>query len=145
GVRSATRANLRAALGALDVGPGDACIVHMSSHGTRRGFQLGPRVTLTPRQLDAALDETCGRAPTVLLISACLPGVFTGPAMRQPNRVILTAARRDRTSFGCSAELELNYWDGCVLEHLPGASSWRGLHERVRACIARKERHTGVE
>ena len=51
----------------------------------------------------------------MVLVSACYSGVFVGPSMQKKNRIILTAARQDRTSFGCSAENEYTYWDSCLI------------------------------
>lgn len=38
--------------------------------------------------------------PTTLILSACYSGSFLEP-LQSPNRIILTAAAKDRTSFGC--------------------------------------------
>ena len=51
----------------------------------------------------------------------------------------LTAARPDRTSFGCSAEETYTYWDGCLVDSFPGVSTWEELYERVTACVEEKE------
>ena len=54
---------------------------------------------LRPGVLANMLDRTCGKRPTVVIISACFSGVFL-PALASSNRMVLTAARPDRTSFG---------------------------------------------
>jgi hypothetical protein len=40
--------------------------------------------------------------PTIVVISACYSGSFIRD-LRGPRRIILTAARADRSSFGCGA------------------------------------------
>src|SRR5262245_47389101 len=88
----------------------------MISHASPQGFYLRNAPALTPRTLSAILDAACGYRPTVVLVSACYSGVFVGNAMLKPNRINRTAAREYRTSFGCSAENEYTYWDGCLIE-----------------------------
>lgn len=118
----------------------DACIVHMTSHGSRDGFNLGSN-RLSPQELDQALTAGCGDRPTVVLISACFSGLYVldSSGVKKPNRIILTAARHDVTSFGCSPENEYTYWDGCLIESLPTASKWQDLATKIVSCITRKE------
>jgi len=138
GVRDTTAENIGQAFRDHAIGPGDGCLMFITSHGNTTGWYIAGRSYLTPRGLDEILDEACGDAPTVALISACYSGVFVDP-VQAPNRIILTAAAADRTSFGCSAEAEYTYWDGCLLDELPGATTWAGLYESIDACITRKE------
>ncbi len=49
--------------------------------------------------LQAFLNDL-GDGPAVIIISACHSGSFI-PALRAPNRIIITAAAADRVSFGC--------------------------------------------
>lgn len=58
--------------------------------------------------------------------------------------MILTAASRERTSFGCGAEETWPWFDGCVIETLPQASDFLALAAGTRACVARKEQQAGI-
>jgi hypothetical protein len=118
----------------------DACLVHMTSHGSRDGFNLGSK-RLAPSKIDEALLAGCAERPTVVLISACYSGLYVldSSNLKKPNRIILTASRSDVTSFGCSSENEFTYWDGCLVESLPKATKWRDLASSIVACIVRKE------
>lgn len=138
GVRDSSVATIEQAMLDLNVGEGDGCFVHMTSHGNRTGFYIAGRDYLTPDRLDQILDRACGDRPTVALISACYSGVFV-PALQAPNRVVLTAAHADRTSFGCSAEATYTYWDGCLIDELPMSADWSTLYAQVTKCIERKE------
>ena len=131
---TSTVANLNA------TGVKDACLIHLTSHGSRDGFNIG-NSRLSPSALGAAMDAGCGAKPTVLLVSACYSGLYTLDAsnLKKPNRVILTAARSDRTSFGCSAENELTFWDGCLIETLPVSVTFKDLASNIQSCISRKE------
>lgn len=118
----------------------DACIVHMTSHGSPDGFNLGSN-RLSPSELDQALNLGCGNRPTVVLVSACYSGLYVldQSKLKKPNRIILTAARSDLTSFGCSSENEYTYWDSCLIETLPAATKWKDLATDIVSCITRKE------
>lgn len=139
GVLPSSAAGLTNALRDLSLGERDACLIHMTSHGTREGFYLRRGEDITPSALNKILDQTCGERPTVLLISACYSGVFLERSMLKPNRIILTAARKDRTSFGCSAEEQYTYWDKCLIDSLPGADTWQSLYGAINKCVTAKE------
>lgn len=145
GVRATSVANLQQAAKDLNIKNGDGCLVHMTSHGTTSGFYIRGQSYLTPSKLDQILDSSCGKHPTVLLVSACYSGIFAEPGMEAPNRVILTAARKDRSSFGCSPEAKYTYWDGCVIDNLPTSVTWLELAGKVEKCIERKESSGGFK
>jgi hypothetical protein len=131
--------NFAGALRDLSIGDRDACLIHMTSHGSPQGFYMVNAPPITPDTLNRILDRTCNDRPTVVLISACYSGVFVSPIMQKPNRIILTAARQDRTSFGCSAENQYTYWDGCLIDSLPTAESWKSLYGTIQQCVRTKE------
>src|SRR5262245_15563724 len=134
GSMASSAVNLAGALRELSIGDQDACLIHMTSHGSPQGFYLRNAATITPKTLDQILDLAGGDRPTVVLISACYSGVFVGPSMQKKNRIILTAARQDRTSFGCSAENQYTYWDSCLIDSLPTADNWQSLYGTIQQC-----------
>src|SRR5262249_12960610 len=95
--------------------------------------------SLTPEWLDDILEKTCGEQPTVVLVSACYSGIFVNPVMQRSNRIILTASRRDRTSFGCDDQSEFTFWDGCLIDNLNAEVPWSQVYRDVTACIQEKE------
>jgi len=140
GMTKTSDQNINAAMSDLNVQTNEICMVHMTSHGSTSGFYLKGQSSLTPSRLDQILTRYCGSQPTVVMVSACYSGIFTdSSAMQKPNRLILTAARKDRTSFGCSPENEFTYWDGCLIDYLQESASWQDLHNSVLQCIERKE------
>lgn len=141
GVMATSIANFEKAMKDQGIGEGDACSVFMTSHGTTSGFYIKGQSYLTPAKLNQVLDDACGTQPTIVLVSACYSGVFAEANMQRPNRIILTAARRDRTSFGCSSEAVYTYWDGCLIESLETSDTWKGLSDTINACVKRKERN----
>jgi hypothetical protein len=140
-VKPTTVQNFTDAVASLNAtGPNDACLIHMTSHGSKDGFNIGYN-KLSPGSLGSALDVGCGNKPTVVLVSACYSGLYLldSSGLKKPNRIILTAARHDRTSFGCSSEFEYTYWDSCLIEHLPKSSRFKDLANNIQACITAKE------
>ena len=129
---------------ALRPGPGEGCFIFITSHGKRdQGVWLAATGEfLEPAALSRALSAGCGNAPTVVIVSACYSGSFT--AMRAPNRIIMTAARPDRPSFGCQADRTYTVFDECLLSVLPQASTWRGVYAANLACVRQREQHLGV-
>ncbi|MBA3810743.1 MAG: peptidase C13 [Caulobacteraceae bacterium] len=114
------------------------CLIYLTSHGAPQGAIAGEGL-LTPRRLAALVDRACPARPTVVVVSACFSGVFV-PALAGPDRMVLTAARRDRSSFGCGEGDTYPFFDGCVLETLPRARDFIDLAPKVRACVERRER-----
>jgi len=119
------------------------CLFYLSSHGAPSGAIVDDRI-LAPGVLDAMLDKTCGARPTVVVISACFSGVFV-PTLARNNRMILTAARPDRTSFGCGESDKYPYFDDCFLQSMKGAHDFPALGRTVQACVARKEIETDAK
>lgn len=123
----------------------EACLAFITSHGTEAGVVLRQaNGVVRPSALDNALEAGCGTLPTVVVVSACHSGVFLTPAMRQPNRVVLTAAAADRVSFGCGAGDRFTYYDQCLLQQFDAASTWGQLAQATRACVQNLEKSMGI-
>jgi hypothetical protein len=130
------------ALSELSARAPEGCLVYFSSHGAPSGVVVDDSL-MSPRVLAAMLDETCGERPTVVVISACFSGVFV-PALAGPERMVLTAARRDRSSFGCGEADRYPYFDACFLGSFDDAPDFAELGRLVQACVARREKETGI-
>lgn len=145
GVYAAVAENIVPAFQQMNLKSDEGCLVHMTSHGIKgQGFYLSMAGILTPINLEELVEMACGNKPTVVLVSACYSGQFVTETLKGPNRVILTAARADRPSFGCSADTEYTYWDGCMLEALPNSNTWVDLYANVNTCITAKEAAIGA-
>lgn len=121
---------------------GGGCLVYFTSHGAPQGVVVDEQL-LTPGILGSILDHTCGQRPTVVVVSACFSGVFI-PALAGPNRMVLTAARPDRTSFGCGQTDKYPYFDDCFLSSIGGAHDFPALGRTVQACVAAREIKEGM-
>lgn len=120
------------------------CLLHLTSHGDPNGIVFGPNGRMRPQGLDRLLDEACGSRPTVVVVSACFSGVFV-PALAAPNRMVLTAARPDRSSFGCGENDRYPFFDQCLIENLPEARDFVDLGRRAKACVAALETAGGLK
>jgi hypothetical protein len=143
GVRSASLDHVLAAVKRMGPGPGQGCFVFATSHGAaHRGLLLtamGSEV-LSPEALDRALAQGCGNAPTVVVVSGCFTGAFAQPPMARANRVVLTAARADRASFGCRAGRTYAVYDRCLLDALDAGGAWPQVYAAVQRCVGDAER-----
>lgn len=139
------QSELRAIFEGLREGAAQApagCLVYFTSHGAPTGVVLGDNI-LPPGLMNRLVDTACPNRPTIVVISACFSGVFI-PPMATAQRMILTAARPDRTSFGCGESDRYPYFDDCFLSSAPQARDFLALGAAVQACVARKEVETGA-
>jgi hypothetical protein len=115
----------------------DGCLIYFSSHGSPDGILVGDR-PFSPAGLSKMVDEACGSRPTVVILSACYSGVFL-PALADPNRVVMSAARPDRSSFGCSESDKYPYYDDCILSSFPKVGDFLALAMAARTCVSDRE------
>jgi len=116
------------------------CLLYFSSHGAPSGLVLGDTI-LNPDKLASIISNACGNRPTVVVISACYSGVFVGD-LQGPDRMVVTAARPDRTSFGCGSLNKYPYFDTCFLNSIGDAHDFQTLAIHAKACVAKMEKDT---
>ena len=119
------------------------CFLYFTSHGSSRAMVFGPDQILNPTSMATLVREICQARPTVIVVSACYSGIFVD-ALAAPNRMIMTAARRDRSSFGCSEDATYPYFDGCVIRSLPTAGDFIALANAARICVTAQEEAEGL-
>ncbi len=125
-------------LATLKMRTGKGCFFYLTSHGTRQGLSFN-QDTLSPGQFWDTVGRLCGQQPVVAVISACHSGVFAEDQWHAPNRFIFTAARADRTSFGCGKDNEFPYFDACFLKAAETTVELSQIAERTRACVRDRE------
>jgi hypothetical protein len=136
-VLPANVASIKSGLDALTKKAPDGCLIYFSTHGNPDGILLNGRI-FSPAGLSSLVDDTCGQRPTVVILSACFSGVFL-PALSDKNRVIMTAARPDRSSFGCTQNDKYPYYDDCILSSWPQVSNFAALAAAARVCVGKRE------
>lgn len=144
GEARATVRDLDQALESLQIGGSDGCLLYFTSHGTEAGLLMSQDKdngqTLSPDAMGRVLNTYCANRPTVVVVSACHAGTFLRDGVVADDRIVLTAARKERVSFGCDFRLRYNYFDGCLLGELNRSATWLDLFGRTRACIERLEK-----
>jgi Peptidase C13 family len=127
----------------------DVLFLSISSHGSpdpeiaveNSDLPLDP---LTDTALAEAL-EASGIKWRVIVISACYAGGFV-ESLQNPHTIVITAAAKDRTSFGCGVDSELTYFgEAFYRDALPQTHSLREAFETAKAAIALRERREHVE
>ena len=122
------------------------CLIYFPSHGVPGRLVMAPERggEVTPLQLDGLVQSACPGRPAILVLSACFSGSFID-GLAGNERMILTAARPDRSSFGCGESDKYPYFDACFLDRAPNARDFVDLAVRVRTCVAAKEAETGAK
>jgi len=119
------------------------CLAYLTSHGDDHGIGIGDFL-LSPTGLAKMIDQSCHGRPAVVIVSACYSGVFI-PNLKAPDRIVLTAAAPDRSSFGCGESDHYTFFDACVVESLPQSHDFAELGKRAIACVAAREKKEEVD
>jgi len=119
------------------------CLIYFTSHGSPDGI-VADEGQISPTKMATMVGNACGSKPAVIVMSACFSGIFV-PALAAPTRMVFTAARPDRTSFGCGESDHYTFFDTCFLQSLPGSADFPGLAQQVTACVAARERQEKVD
>src|ERR1700743_2544035 len=120
------------------------CLIYFTSHGAyNSGIVVGDGM-LAPAARAQIVNNVSGTKPSVIVMSACFSGQFI-PTLAGDNRMVFTAARPDRTSFGCGESDHYTFFDGCFLQSLPQSGDFPGLADKVKDCVSRQEQALGVE
>jgi hypothetical protein len=143
----ATLTNLRQALAGIasriDVEQ-DILLLFLTSHGSAEhelhvALHDLPLDLVTPQALRDALDEA-GIGWRLIVVSACYSGGFID-ALRDPRSLIVTAARSDRTSFGCGVSSELTWFgQSFLVDGLNHTVDFVEAFEAAREAIRQRER-----
>lgn len=143
GVDRATPKRIAKGLGEAAKTAAAGCLVYFTSHGSEQGIGIGDYL-LGPRTLKHMIAKACAKRPAVIVVSACYSGVFV-PYLKAGNRVVLTAAAKDRSSFGCGATDKYTYFDACAIETLAKAGDVATFGKRALACVAAREKKEQVD
>ncbi|EXF43927.1 MorN domain-containing protein [Pseudomonas sp. BAY1663] len=142
----ATRENLARAIRALAERSGeeDLIFLYLTSHGSA-DHQLvleQPRLSLDDLSAQdlAQLLEPLAARDTLVVISACYSGGFIEP-LKSPRTLVMTAARADRVSFGCSEESDFTYFGRALFaEALQETDDIVQAFTLAKAKVAERER-----
>ncbi|MFE8070945.1 C13 family peptidase [Marinobacteraceae bacterium S3BR75-40.1] len=125
----------------------DILFLFLTTHGSPEpalsaNYPSLPLNDLTPEDLNQALSDS-GFKWAVVVISACYSGGFIDP-LAAPDRAIITAARFDRTSFGCSDTNDFTYFGQAFFEQgLAHTHSLTTAFTTARERVAAREQAGG--
>jgi hypothetical protein len=128
----------------------DLFVLFVTSHGgPNSGIALRDRermdYTMTPTNLRNALDKA-GIKKRVLVLAACYSGQFVPAFSSDPNTILLTAASKDRPSFGCQPERDWTYFgDAFFNRALRAGGGLVPAFQRARKQIAQWEASDGSD
>lgn len=117
----------------------DILFLFLTSHGSKdhelslaqNNMELR---NLPARELDSMLKKS-GIKWKVVVVSACYSGGFID-AIKDAHTLVITAARRDRTSFGCADENDFTYFGRAFFkEALPRSNSFQDAYRQAEALV----------
>lgn len=121
----------------------DVIVVYLTSHGGSN-FKLATSnwplevKELTAPQLRAMLDKT-GILNRVIAVSACYSGGWVEP-LQSDNTLVMTAADKDHTSYGCGNKSDLTFFGRAVFdEQLRNTLSFEGAFRAAVPIIKQRE------
>lgn len=122
----------------------DVLFLFLTSHGAPEflttEFQPFGLNDLSAEDLRQMLDRS-GIKWRVIVVSACYSGSFIEP-LKDDNTLIMTAARDDRTSFGCDNENDYTYFGEAYFDQqLRQEFSFVTAFEKARLAIAEREKN----
>ncbi len=127
----------------------DILFLFVTTHGSKTHelstdfwpLMLNP---ITPRDLAEKLDHARIKW-RVIVISACYSGGFIEP-LKNDYSLIITAARKDKTSFGCSNENDFTYFgEAYFKDQLSKRFSFTEAFRQASQAIAEREKQEGIE
>ena len=122
----------------------DILFLFLTSHGAKdHEFRLNQNAMslrgLRPKELAEILEQSRIRWKLVL-VSACYSGGFVEP-LKSDTTMVITAARADRTSFGCEDENDFTYFGRAFFkEALPASASFQDAFGRAQALVGEWEK-----
>jgi hypothetical protein len=142
----ASWSNLEMALDGLGkaMQPDDILLLYITSHGSEDHELL---VDMDPLPLDQiGATDLAGILALhpfkwkVVVINACYSGGFL-PPLRGPGTMVLTAARSDRSSFGCGSDSDITYFGKAwLVDALNHTDNFVDAFEQARSDIATWEK-----
>ncbi len=127
----------------------DVLLLYLSAHGDK-SFALSAHQpplaleALTPTALARMLQDS-GIRWKVVIVSACHSGGYIEP-LKEPGTLVITAARADRSSFGCEHGRDFTYFGRAFfVEGLAATRSFAAAFRIAEESVARQEAAEGKE
>jgi hypothetical protein len=145
---SSLRHTLRS-LGAVMNRDDDVLFLALSSHGSPDATIEVSNEGMTAQTLSAQtladLSADSGIRWKVIVVSACFSGTFIKP-LADDHTIVITAAARNRSSFGCSDTRELTYFgEAFYREALSSSTDLHVAFDTAREAIRLREKAEGFK
>lgn len=128
--------------------PQDRVLILLSSHGNRGVVALNAGQQGLPPLSDKLLASELaklGETPTIVIVSACYSGSLIS-ALRADNRIVVTAAATDRSSFGCATDSRNTFFIEELLQQgFRPAESIRQAYQRATRQVLAREKQMGIK
>jgi hypothetical protein len=128
----------------------DILFLFLTSHGSSEHeltlAQNGMQLPGLPAKTLGELLKQSGIRWKVVVVSACYSGGFID-SLQDPHTLVITAARRDRRSFGCADENDFTRFGRAFFkESLPKSSSFHEAFRKAQTLVGEWElKDTGTE
>jgi hypothetical protein len=121
----------------------DILFLALSSHGSRNATIDVSNTGMTEQALSARtvakMLEESGIQWRVVVVSACFSGTFVKP-LANNHTIVITAAAKNRTSFGCSDQRDMTYFgEAFYRDAMPHSTYLRAAFEAARKEIRERE------
>ena len=127
----------------------DLVVVYLTSHGAPEAFistSLPNEANFPPinsTSLATALSQA-GIRRRVVIVSACFSGSWI-PALANDDTIVITAAAKDRTSFGCETGRDFTYFgEAFFRDALAKTGSFTEAFELAKAAVTEREKKEGL-
>lgn len=121
----------------------DVLLLYLTTHGSEDHYlMLDQEGMLLPdlaaQELSAWLEDS-GIRWQVVILSACFSGGAV-PLLQHPDRLVMTSAAADRSSFGCTDDADLTYFGRALFEQaFPVEADWPAMFDRASRWIEQRE------
>jgi hypothetical protein len=126
----------------------DVVIVFLTTHGTEGLLALKPSANeqATGVSADALRDflKPAQNDQQIIILQACYSGSLI-KGLKHPNRIIMTAAAADRTSFGCNPDSNNTWFTKAMIAALPTATNWSEVFEGTKSKVLAYESQQGIK
>lgn len=125
----------------------DVVVVMLTSHGSPDVMAVktsanGPVSALSADGLATFLAPLADDRQ-ILILQSCFSGSLIDE-LRSPNRIIMTAAAADRSSFGCNPDSDNTWFIKSLNRAMSMGGSWQHIFARTQALVAQDEAAIGV-
>jgi hypothetical protein len=126
----------------------DVVVVFLTTHGTEGLLAVKPSANEKAVGVSAdALNDFLKPAQNdqqIIILQACYSGSLI-EGLKHPNRIIMTAAAADRTSFGCSPDSRNTWFTKAMVAALPEANNWSEVFANTKSKVLEYEAQQGIQ